>query len=35
MRALVELHGLLVKRGDQVALQHDHLAIQEGEVLAK
>jgi tungstate transport system ATP-binding protein len=34
MKVLVELRDLLVKRGDHPALQLDHLAIQEGEVLA-
>jgi len=34
MKALVELRDLLVKRGDHPALQLDHLAIQQGEVLA-
>jgi tungstate transport system ATP-binding protein len=33
MNALVELRDLMVKRGDQPALQLEHLAIQEGEVL--
>jgi tungstate transport system ATP-binding protein len=33
MKTLVELHNLLVKRGDHPALQLDYLAIWEGEVL--
>jgi tungstate transport system ATP-binding protein len=34
MKPLVELRDLLVLRGKQLALQLDHLAIQEGDVLA-
>jgi tungstate transport system ATP-binding protein len=34
MKALVEIHNLLVKRGKHPALQLDHLMIQRGEVLA-
>jgi tungstate transport system ATP-binding protein len=34
MMPLVELRDLLVKRGEHPALQLDHLAIQNGEVLA-
>jgi len=34
MKALVEIHDLLVKRGNQPALQLDELTIIEGEVLA-
>lgn len=34
MKQLVEIHNLLVKRGNHPALQLDHLTIQEGEVLA-
>lgn len=34
MKPLVEIHDLLVKRGKHPALQLDHLAIQQGEVLA-
>jgi tungstate transport system ATP-binding protein len=34
MTPLVEIHDLLVKRGEHPALQLDHLAIQTGEVLA-
>jgi tungstate transport system ATP-binding protein len=34
MNPLVELRDLLVKRGEHPALQLDHLAIQNGEVLA-
>jgi len=34
MKALVEIHDLLVKRGNHPALQLDQLVIQEGEVLA-
>jgi tungstate transport system ATP-binding protein len=34
MTPLVELRDLLVKRGEHPALQLDHLAIQNGEVLA-
>ena len=34
MKSLVEIHNLLVKRGIHPALQLDHLAIHEGEVLA-
>jgi len=34
MTALVEIRDLLVKRGEQSALQIEHLAIQKGEVLA-
>ena len=34
MKNLVELQNLLVLRGDHPALRLDHLAVQEGEVLA-
>jgi tungstate transport system ATP-binding protein len=34
MTALVEIHDLLVRRGEHPALQFEHLAIQTGEVLA-
>lgn len=34
MKALVEIHDLLVKRGQNPALQAGHLEIAEGEVLA-
>jgi len=34
MKALVEIRGLLVKRGDHPALQLDELSILDGEVLA-
>ena len=34
MKALVDVHDLLVRRGEHPALQLDHLAIQSGEVLA-
>ena len=34
MKVLVELHDLLINRGNHPALQLDHLAIQDGEVLA-
>jgi len=34
MKALVEVRDLLVLRGNQPALQLDHLEILEGEVLA-
>ena len=34
MKALVEIHDLLVKRGDHPVLQLDELTILEGEVLA-
>lgn len=34
VKPLVELHNLLVLRGDQPALRIDQLSIQEGEVLA-
>lgn len=34
MNPLIEVHNLLVKRGEHPALQLDHLTIQKGEVLA-
>jgi tungstate transport system ATP-binding protein len=34
MTSLLELHDLLVKRGQQMVLQLDHLTIQKGDVLA-
>ncbi|HJQ13213.1 MAG TPA: ABC transporter ATP-binding protein [Anaerolineales bacterium] len=34
MTPLLEIHDLLVKRGDHPALRLDHLAIQDGEVIA-